>query len=346
MTILKEPALIGRKLHELVLQNSHDFSPHFQTKEKEFLDWFHQYDGLKTEIRVKAESKDHYELVKMSVLLSDFTSVYPYHPKHFLYTFHPEKMGHNVTGDPGYLRLLKKQLPKSKLFGGYGSISEELLEDTFNELSPLIEAGKIIIRPEKIIVIMDDKNRVLIHPADANGAPDEWRAMVDNHDQSSYPIFDRKSSIDQHRQVADILLPFLSGTSISDFAKIIEDEGDILSSFRVQTKAYMKLLGSGDVTAAEFRRDTIQPKLDQISRKFNQIANMHKLKVAGATVGAVGLGLISLAQTGLAASMSQFISFGLGTVGFIKNETEYQSAIAQLKDIPEYLLWRLSKSKK
>jgi hypothetical protein len=70
------------------------------------------------------------------------------------------------------------------------------------------------------------------------------------------------------------------------------------------------------------------------------------LKVAGATVGAVGLGLISLAQTGLAASMSQFISFGLGTVGFIKNETEYQSSIEQLKDIPEYLLWRLSKSKR
>jgi hypothetical protein len=53
--------------------------------------------------------------------------------------------------------------------------------------------------------------------------------------------------------------------------------------------------------------------------------------------------LLSMSQPGITAALSQFISFGLGTVGFVKSETEYQDNIDKLKDIPEYLLWRINK---
>jgi hypothetical protein len=80
-----------------------------------------------------------------------------------------------------------------------------------------------------------------------------------------------------------------------------------------------------------------------INRKFKLITNNHRLKVAGATLGTISLGLLSLTQSGMTAALSQFISFGLGTVGFVKSEAEYQEGIDKLKDNPEYLLWKMDK---
>jgi hypothetical protein len=53
---------------------------------------------------------------------------------------------------------------------------------------------------------------------------------------------------------------------------------------------------------------------------------------------------IVLAKAGqpVHAALSQFISFGFGTVGFIKSEAEYQENIDKLKDVPECVLLRIS----
>jgi hypothetical protein len=336
---------LGKDLHNLVLQNSHDYSPHYNKFEEEFMQRYHQFQGLKNEVRIDMSNKSGYDLVKLSLLLSDFTSIFPYDKKKFLYTFDPQVKERKIIGTKNYLDKIAKEIPNSSLYAGYGSVSEEIIEEVFETFYPLIEANKIFIRPEKIIFVVDlhGSGRAAIHPADPNGASDEWRIISEEYLQASYPLFDKSNSIENYKKLSDVIVPYIKGISIDEYAKIILDEEDLLSSFRLQTKNYLNLIQKNNPDVEEFKNDVIQPKLDLLNRKFKIVTNNHRMKIAGATIGSAGLMLLSLTQSGMIAALSQFISFGLGTVGFVKSEAEYQENIDKLKDIPEYLLWRLSK---
>lgn len=340
-----EVSNIGRNLYDLVLENSHDYSPHYSKFEKEFLDQFNQFAGVKNDVRINVSENDGYDLVKLSLLLSDFTSVFPYDEENFFYTFDPNIKGRKIIGSENYLDAISNEIPNANLYAGYGSVSEDLIESVFESLFPLIEANKLFIRPEKIIFSADlyGDGGATVHPADPNGGSDEWRVIDTTTSQNSYPLFDRKSSVENHKMLADILVPYIRGIDMLEYSKIILDEDDLLSAFRLQTKNYLELIKKNDLYIHEFRSDIIQPKLDLINRKFTTITNNHRLKVAGATIGTAGLMLLSMTQTGITAALSQFITFGLGTVGVVKNETDYQDNIDKLKDIPEYLLWRINK---
>jgi len=334
-------AKLGQKLHGLVLKNSHDYSPYYSKIEKEFLDQYNQFQGLKNDVRIDLRNSD-YDLVKISLLLSDFTSIFPYHNKNFLYTFDPKHKERKIIGPKKYLDEIANKIPNGSLFAGYGSVAEEFIEEVFEKFSPLIKANKVFIRPEKIVFVVDmESGHATVHPADPNSGFDEWRVIVDSNLQKSYPLFDKDSATEHDKKLSEILIPYLKGVEIKEYSKIILDEEDLLSSFRLQTKTYLQYLKNNNPNSDEFRADIINPKLDTINRKFKTIINNHRLKIAGATLGTVGLAVLSLTQTGLTAALSQFISFGLGTVGFSKSEAEYRENVDKLKDIPEYLLWKI-----
>jgi hypothetical protein len=336
---------IGKEIYSLVLENSHDFSPHYSKFENEFLKRYNESEELKNEVRVDLSNEGNYDAVKLSLLLSDFTSIFPFHKEKYLYTFDPREKGRKVIGPKSYLDKIKSEIPSGSVYPGYGSVSEELLESFFGKLYPLIEANKIFIRPEKVVFVADlsGTGGVRIHPASPNGRGDEWRVVNSPNSQSAYPLLDRGSSIKNYETLSDIIVPYINGVDIEEYAKILLEEDDLLSAFRVQTKSYIDYLKKNGSNIEEFKMDVMQPKLDLINRKFKLITNNHRLKVAGATLGTISLGLLSLTQSGMTAALSQFISFGLGTVGFVKSEAEYQEGIDKLKDNPEYLLWKMDK---
>jgi hypothetical protein len=337
---------IGYEINELVKENSHDFSPHYSKFEEEFINWYNTYAGLKNDIRIDL-SKDNSDLVRLSILMSDFTSIFPYHKKNFLYTFSPEFKDRKIIGPHKYLEKISSEIPGSQLYAGYASVTEELLEQTFVNFYPLIEAEKVFVRPEKIIFAADlsGKNSgVTIHPADSNSLANEWRVTNIEDGQISYPIFDSKTKTKEENLLSQILIPYIKGISFSEYSKIILDEEDLLSSFRIQMKNYLKVIKEQQLNAEEFKLDVLQPKLDLINRKFTTLTNNHRLKVAGATIATSGLAILAMSQTGIIAALSQFISFGLGTAGLVKAETDYHENLDKIKDYPEYLLYRLNKN--
>jgi len=340
------PAEIGKKLHDLVKNNSHDFSPYYSEHESDFLEWFKSFEGYKTDIRVNMAESQSLEKIKFATLMSDFTSIFPYHPSKFLYTwdhFDPLFRARKIVF--GGKSIYKRG--ESELHAGYGSVSDEVLEQVFDELSPLIDAGKVMIRPEKAIFSLDLRKETLvtgIFLANPNYA-EKWEFIDGIAEQDSHPVTDKISEFNMNQQVSELLIPFISGVSVSDFAKILIDEEDILSSFRAQIKIYLEQIRKGDINASEFREDVIRPKIDTIGRKFKHVANMHKIEIAGASLATVGLSLLSFTQTGLAGALSQIVGIGLGSTGFLKSETEYQAEIEKLKDVPEYLLWRINQLK-
>jgi len=336
---------IGKNLFELVKKNSHDFSPYYNLYEKDFLKEFNAMNGIKNDVRINTKDKNDYDSIRISLLTSDFTSVFPYHTSKYLYTFDPEANDRKIIGEHKYLEKIINEIPGANLYPGYGSVSEELIEETFNDFYPLIECNKLLIRPEKIVFSANlESGKVMVHPADANGEANEWKVNKDN--SNSLLLIDKYRAINNAKKLSEILIPYISGISIKEYSKIILDEEDLLSSFRLQLKNYLKIVESNNINALEFRNDVIDPKLDLINRKFKVITNNHRLKVAGATIGTSTLMLLSISQLGIAAALSQFIGFGLGTVGFLKTETDYHENIDKLKDIPEYLLWKIKNHRK
>lgn len=341
------PSEIGKQLSKLVKKNSHDFSPHYSSYEKEFMNWYHGFQGSKNNIRYNISSSNGIDQVKLSVLMSDFTSVFPYDKQQFLYTFDPNATERKILGSEEYISKISKELSnRSVLFPGYGSISEELLESTFQKFDLLIQSGKMLIRPEKLIFVTDPvTSYTTIHLADPDGKADEWNVVIDDK-QESLPLLDNYNKhIRDSRVLSEILLPYIHNIKIEEYSKIILDEEDIISSFRKETKNYLKTLKSDYTNSNEFKADVIQPKLDLINRKFKTITNNHRIKISGATLGTIGLALISTSEAGLISALSQFITFGLSTVGFVKTEADYNENIDKLKDIPEYLLWKINRGK-
>lgn len=338
------PSQIGKQLHALVLDNSHDFSPHYNLFEREFIEWLTTFNGIKTDVRLDLRSTNQ-DQVKLAAIMSDFTSIFPYHPEKFLYTFDPRRIERKIVGPKKYLDRISNDIPHADIYAGYGCVSEEEIENVFEEFLPLIEHGKVMIRPEKIIfsVRMGHDSLANVHPADANGPADEWRAVNYSKEQFSFPVLLSENELQSFRTISDIVIPYITGISMKDFSKILIDEEDMLSSLRIQLKSYVKMFKEEPRDINQFNQDVIQPKIDTINRKFKSISNIHRLKVAGATVGTLSLSLLALTQTSLTAALSQFISFGIGTVGFIKSEAEYKDAVEKIKDNPEYLLWRLQK---
>lgn len=347
----KKISEIGINIHNLVLKNSHDFSSHYFYYEKDFLDWHKKFTGLKNDVRPILRWEQGFDLVRLSVLLSDFTSIFPYNLGGDLGTSYSLEHEGKIRIPNTDLEELTKEHPNGKFYVGFKTLNEEELEDLFTKLYPLVECGKILIRPEKVIYVHTPPEtpsgfpHLHTYPADSNGDAEVWRRIGKSREQRSFPIFDSNSVIEHYGKISEVFIPFIGGINLTDYSKILLDEEDILSSFRAQTKSYMEILKKGDVHSEEFKRDVIQPKLDLIGRKFKTITNNHRLKVAGATFGTVGLQLLSLSQAGLAAALSQLISFGLGTVGFVKSEVEYQENIDKLRDIPEYLLWKINKQR-
>ena len=342
-----QPSQIGKKLFKLVKKNSHDFSPHYAKYEKDFMNWYHNFQGTKNEVRYDLGSSDGLDQIKLSMLLSDFTSIFPYDDENFLYTFDPKATARKILGSEEYIEEISSQLShRSVLFPGYGSISEELLESTFEQMSILIEAGKAMIRPEKIIFVTDPETAAAtVHLADPNGKADEWNVIIDGEQDSLQIIDNFNSTITDERRLSEILIPYIQNIKFEEYSKIILDEDDLISAFRKETKNYLNILKNDYQNSNEFKADVIQPKLDLINRKFKTITNSHRIKVSGATLGTIGLIAIGTTQVVLAAALSQFITFGLSTVGFAKTEADYHENVDKLKDIPEYLLWRINRGR-
>ncbi len=148
----------------------------------------------------------------------------------------------------------------------------------------------------------------------------------------------------------EIALPFIANTSLQDLHKFLQDEEDTLAAFRSSLVTVFNE-HVGKLSAEEspdnvrraglsIRRDVIEPQLAALTRSLKRLVQTRAIRLAGATIGTVGLALTASAVQPLSAIMQT--ALGGSGLGLLAREyAEYRADLLALRDSPWYFAWAL-----
>lgn len=244
----------------------------------------------------------------------------------------------NLLNDLG-INLTQTQILPGLIFPDGNSV-----DNILKELSPFIERGKLLIQPDRSLFYLKDElteeGNKQWHGLNVNqfSALNDWEIL---EEQESRPIPISYGNTDHLNQKSmfEITIPYLEGISFKELAKILDDEGDLVSGVRQSIKQAIEECGSDDVDPRIIIKDIIDPKVDALNRKFKSTVNSRAFRIAGAGVGTVVLAYTAASTMGLpSAAATLFGSGGLGLLG--REYSDYKDHINTIKDDPYYFFWR------
>lgn len=212
------------------------------------------------------------------------------------------------------------------------------------QLRPFIERKKLLIQPDRSLFLLrvDESGKRTWESVEvAQFSPIEHWEIIDERTSRPIPLqFESDDSLNQ-KILFEITIPYLDGVNFSDLAKILDDEGDLISGLKASIKEAIKEV-SNDVDPKILVRDVINPKVDILNRKFKLAINSHAFKVAGAAVGTVVLAYTAVTSAGISSAIATVC--GSGGVGLLGKEySSYLEKVNKLKEDPYYFLWRCKK---
>jgi hypothetical protein len=205
-------------------------------------------------------------------------------------------------------------------------------------LVPLIRAGRLLLQPARAIMVPSSRemNSWDTHDVSHFSSLENWQ-IAEEAPSLPTPIASHTTS-SRERQLFEVTIPYLRGISFQDFSSILLDEQDLISSLRLALKAAVDSAPT-ESKISEMVRDTVDPKIDMINRRFRSIANAHAFRVAGTAIGTVALAYTAAATGGLVGAVATIAgSSGIGLLG--KEYADYKTRISEIQDDPFYFLWR------
>jgi hypothetical protein len=143
----------------------------------------------------------------------------------------------------------------------------------------------------------------------------------------------------RERQLATLVLPYLSGVPLGLLSRILDDESHYLADLRVALKDILNDIPADPERTQEVLNDRVRPATDKVERRFRTLASSHGVKIAGAAFTTVVLTLTALTGQGILAALGAF--FGASA---LKEVSEYVKAREETREMPLYLLWRIGKA--
>ena len=254
--------------------------------------------------------------------------------------------------------------PSSNEEGKYaitlGSFNAELLANWARDAQPFIEAGRLVYLPQRLVTVHVKNpefpswawypDHVETYPSWSGWASEK----VDSADADLLlPEGSAFNLLNEHcRRVFDVAIPFLVNLPLRTLYSVMEDEGDSIVAFRQRLRAIVAQylaeitqLDSRDALTkigADIRRDLIEPELAKLNQRMKKIVETRAIRVAGATVGTVGLIAATLSSAGLAGGVSA--ALGAGGLGLIAKElADLRSDLLSVREEQWYFAWRLQK---
>jgi hypothetical protein len=216
-----------------------------------------------------------------------------------------------------------------------------------NELQPFIERERLLIQPSRSLFLFkenSDGERTWEGIKVNQFSPiEQWEIA---EEASSRPIPIQFTNNDHLNQSAlfEITIPYLEGVPFSDLAKILDDEGDLVSGLRSSIKEAIGEV-TDDTDPNVIARDVIDPKIDILNRKLKSLISSYAFKVGGAALGTVVLAYTSVATSGVSSAIATVCgSGGIGLLG--KEYSAYKEQQNKLKEDPFYFLWKCKKTSK
>lgn len=285
--------------------------------------------------------------ILLSTLFSDTTKIYS-NSSFGTYQKTEEYIPEEIVELLAYYGIVNDKTKIQIVSAGTFSFTDNEAEFLLKRFEPLFESERLTISPnQNLLIAAGTKENPSFYTVvtERDKINNLWRAPLTGDSQSSIPITYYAETEEQADLTQEIMLPFISGLDIKDFAQILNDENDLLYSFRKELKSLTTLKQDEKRYSSEIYQDLIRPRVDKITQKFKSVSEIHKLKVKGVVLVTASLSLLSVAFGDYLAAASTMLGVGTGSAGLVKFESEYQAEIANLKTDPLYLLWKLKNSR-
>jgi hypothetical protein len=230
---------------------------------------------------------------------------------------------------------------------GYFYRNDERSQNFIHQVESLAQNGRLMIRPNPILLglqrtlLPDGRRQWKAVGVEPNTPGETWFAE-EKEAQNAIPLKEGEPDSGLEVKMCSFALPYLEGLSLEKLSEVLDAEGDYLSGFRNSVRAMLRDVHKEPTRAGDILNDVVRPATDVLERRFKSITNIHRIKVAGASVAVVTLGLTALTTAGIGGALAALL--GAGGLGVISKEVaDHMEKKAELKEMPYYLLWRLSK---
>jgi hypothetical protein len=341
-----------KKLQDLAEHDQKRFVMFYVDESETICNWIKSFDGVKTQMNLHS-IKNQIDLLRFSLVFSDLITLYTLGEGEKKITTpkpdRPQSLIKSLTIPQEIFTKYKLLKPTTNFIPGYISCSFEQLRDFSINLRKPISKNRIVLRPDRIVLTLTDeiaKDGGRVWQAlgvDQDSPVNQWIVTEKTAMTDAIPIIDNLPDSKNQKELQTIMVPYLSGITINDLEKVIEDNSDCISNFR----SYIKELIKNHVSIKnlnEINNDLIKPEVEKINRKFKHVSNLHKMRVAGVVSVTAVISMATLTTLGINAAI--FGLLGAGGLGLINSESKFQEDLTNLEDNPMFLLWKIKQLKK
>lgn len=334
---------INNKLKKAGLKNSTDFIFTFLDHEDEILSLLQNFNGTKSEIYLREINNDLTNLLKFSSLFSDIT----------LLNTAPSAINnfHFMYNDPNseYFRERKITIPAKYIYETgvdakrflpvYIHRNDSELKKLFSDYKPLIKSQRLIIRPLRgVCVTFPEIEKFNLYYVDPNTPNNDW--YINEVKNNGFINIDNGAlNYTSSLNLFEVTLPYFTNTNLETLCKILEDEEEIISTFRKQLKKLVLEAGNDHKRIEEIKQDVLRSSIESLNRKFKAIQNKHRI-IVGSSLGTF---VLSLAIGTIDANII-LKAIGAMTLMGVSN-SDFNIKIEDLRDNPHYLLWKIKINK-
>jgi len=338
---------ISAKLKESALRSANDHLLAYLEHENEIIRAIKDFDGIKSEYYCY-DHRESRSIAKFLAIYSDLTSFFTAPGKTSEYHLHvftdenPRNIERKIDIPEALLQTsLSKGYP---IRSSFLYINDTDTKNIAQQIGPFLDNGQFLLRPMRTLIVNLPEHSSNVQYemffANADTPDNHWVAKTVN-EENSFTIDNGK--LKPHtKTIFELTLPFFDKAPATNLVKLLEDETDLISGFRVIFRDLcMRIINGEDIS--DIRNDVVKPELDKINRKFKAITSVHKFGI-GASVAAYTIALISIQVDAHTNFQTLFNSlFGTSALGFVASEIRYKQEIDKLKDSPYFLLWKISK---
>jgi hypothetical protein len=345
MTIIDE-------INNFIKTSPENYGQFYVDKEDIIDKYVSNFQGIKSDVYIRDINKE-LNNIRFAAIFSDLINIYPGTTKESdgIEIIIPRQGERQVTIPYQILQDFIYKNGQPVIHPGYLVQTKENLALFLKTLEPLLEKELAIVHNSKTLLGLTQAEEdgtprhwtmYDIAPTNSTG---NWLVMENSEITKSLPINFTPSDFSEKKELLEITIPYLRGIDLNELTKVLNDNYNLLSSFRVNLKQLIAQAKADNKNIEELKNDVIRPQVDKLSWEFKKIQEIHKLKVFGTTFTTITLGLLAYSTSGI----SQIISTFLGTGGLglaIKNEVDFKQEILKLSNHPLYLMWELKKLSK
>lgn len=217
------------------------------------------------------------------------------------------------------------------------------IDGFLREASDLIADGRVIFQPNRCVIgrqrsSLPTQNHWAAFEVDSRSPFSRWNYAANV--KASAPtkvMFDTANS--RGTELFDVVLPIASGVPLRELNKLLNDEKDLVASFRESLKEAIRSSKNDGASTLEFVKDVVEPQLGSIQRRYKALKRTHTAKSSLTAVTSLALSYTMMDMTSTAAVLLGLAAGG----GFHAVGTQiidYRADLDQLKEERFYLLWR------